>query len=774
MAVIGEMEIRLRADIARLQRDMDSARRVVGDATAGMSRAADAAKMAIAGIASGIGLSQIIAMADSYAKFTAQLKLATLSAREYGIAMDDVRRIATVAQQDLNSTGVLYAKIANGTRELGIAQKQVAAITEVVNLSLKVSGATANEASSAQLQLSQAFASGTLRGEEFNAVNEAAPRLMLALADGIGVPVGALKKMAEEGQITSKIMADVLPKALEKVTAEAKQIQTIGGAFQVLKNNLMEMVGVQANASGAVSALTGAIGLLANNLGLLAGTIATVMAAKLGAWIGALVVDTYKQVAASMAARAATIAAAEAEVASVGAKLALLGATQSMIIVAREESIAKLASSQASIASAQTAIAAATAAGTQSFALRALRLATAELTVAEAARAAMVAELAMLGQQQARVSAQVTAATIAQTAAQNALTAATGAGGVAAGLGARALGLLGGPIGAVITLLGLGATAWMVWGNKAKEGTDKATAAVDESTTEAIARLDKQIAKLNERNALLNAKPELKGMNQADIDILARTNAEINDARNGVGKYAKTSSFMRQVAEVTLVREYTEVLGRAASAHRKVTEAANGTRDTQIADWYGKNGTQAQKLAAELDELRKKFGELPPAMEAAVRAKYVDKSAVAGIKAEQTAYQSLMTTIGEKIAAGKLEISGYDQLSESQKLTIKLDAEIAAGKSKLTPQSIALARAGIAERAEQEKTIATNKRVIEQAEEMAKIQAEYAERIGKSVETAIKEADAAEESVRTFGMTKSAIEALTLARMEDELARLRG
>jgi type II secretory pathway component PulM len=88
-------------------------------------------------------------MADEYTKYTAQLKLATQSQREYSQAVDDVRRIAKDAQQDLAATGTLYARISNGTRELGVEQKRVAAITETVNLALKVSGATAAESASA-------------------------------------------------------------------------------------------------------------------------------------------------------------------------------------------------------------------------------------------------------------------------------------------------------------------------------------------------------------------------------------------------------------------------------------------------------------------------------------------------------------------------------------------------------------------------------------------------------------------------------------------------
>ncbi|MDQ1925204.1 tape measure protein, partial [Massilia pseudoviolaceinigra] len=189
-----------------------------------------------------------------------------------------------------------------------------------------VSGATATESASAQLQLAQAFASGTLRGEEFNAVNEAAPRLMKALADGMGLPVGALKKMAEEGKITSGIMATVLPDALEKLRVEAAQVQTIGGAFTVLKNNMMEMVGVQANASGAVAALTGALGLLASNLAGVAWAMSTMIAIKATNWLVGLATDAYAAAASKRALAAATLQTAvtttEAAAVAAAAKLA--------------------------------------------------------------------------------------------------------------------------------------------------------------------------------------------------------------------------------------------------------------------------------------------------------------------------------------------------------------------------------------------------------------------------------------------------------------------
>jgi tape measure domain-containing protein len=765
--IAGQIEIQLMADIARLRRDMDQARQVVTRATESMSRAAEMAKNALASIGGGIGLGQIVRMADEYAKFTAQLRLASQSAREYSAAYADVKRISRDAQQDLQATGVLYARIANGTRELGTTQKQVAAITETVNMALKVSGATAAESASAQLQLSQAFASGTLRGEEFNAVNEAAPRLMLALADGIGVPVGALKKMAEEGQITSKIMSDVLPNALTKLREEAKEVQTIAGAFAVLKNNVMEFVGIQAQANGVVAALTGGIGLLANNLGLLAGAMLTIGAAKLGNALAAWVTTTYQGVAASAALRAATIASTEAEVANAGAKVAQLGATQAMLVVAREEAVAKLAGSNANIASARTAIAAAQAAGAQSFALRTVRLATIELTAAEAARAAMLAELAILGRQQVSISAQMTAAQAAQAAAQNALNASTVAGAGAAGLLSRAIGFLGGPVGAVITLLGIGATAWAVWGNKATESEKQIAATLAEETDGYIASLQRQIDKLKERNELAG-KGMVSGAAPATEDdkkreaVIAEINRVANDATLDVAQ--KTEVMRVWGARLNTIDQ--DIARRAAEQ----ATAKDIAFTSKYAEWLGKNGNAAQKMTYELEELRKEFGRVTPEMEAWVKAKHADKGAAA-LKQEQTAYQSLVASIGEKIAANKLELSGYDKLSESQRMTIKLDEAIAAGKNKLSAAHIKEARDLLATLATQEGVIESQKRAAKGAEEIAKLWKEWGDTSAKSIANAEKEAERNEELAKTFGMTKSAIEQLEVARLEEQLAQ---
>lgn len=291
MAIVSDVEIRLRADIARLQQDMNRVRRSVDTTMNQVTRAANVARNALIGITAGIGFSELASLTDSYTKFTAQLKLASTSQREYAQSLEDVKRIATTAQNDIQTTGVLYARIASSTRELGVAQRDVAKITETVNLALAATGASTSEASSAMLQLSQAFGSGVLRGEEFNAVNEAAPKLLRILADSMDIPFSKLRSLAEQGKLTTDVLARAFSndEVIKGLRENVAQITTISGALTVFRNNLMEVVGTQAHASGVVAALTSGILAAASAIGTLTSVLGPAL--KIGAaYVAAFVI----------------------------------------------------------------------------------------------------------------------------------------------------------------------------------------------------------------------------------------------------------------------------------------------------------------------------------------------------------------------------------------------------------------------------------------------------------------------------------------------------
>jgi tape measure domain-containing protein len=247
-------------DLSRFQTNAD---RVAKNVDRSFARLGSSVKGVFGGLAAGLSVRELATMADSFSNIQARLKLATRDANEFAQANENIKRISSSSQSGLQETATLYTRISQSLLDVGGTQKQVADVTQALAVSLRLSGATAAESASAMLQFSQAISSGVLRGEEFNAVNEAAPRAMKALADSLNVPVGKLREMAQEGKITRDILVDALGSQLPKLLKEAETLpNTIGAAFQSLKNELLLSVGLLDQVTGASSKAASGIGLI--------------------------------------------------------------------------------------------------------------------------------------------------------------------------------------------------------------------------------------------------------------------------------------------------------------------------------------------------------------------------------------------------------------------------------------------------------------------------------------------------------------------------------
>lgn len=207
---------------------------------------------ALGGIGAALGVRELASMADSFQNIQARLRLATRDANEFATANENISRIAASAKNPLEATATLYTRISQSLLDVGGTQAQVANTTQAMALGLRLSGATAAESASAMLQFSQAIGSGVLRGEEFNALNEAAPRIMKALADSMGVPIGQLREMAKEGQITRDVLVEALGAELPRLIAEAETLpNTLSSSFTELKNELVLIIGELDKVTGA-------------------------------------------------------------------------------------------------------------------------------------------------------------------------------------------------------------------------------------------------------------------------------------------------------------------------------------------------------------------------------------------------------------------------------------------------------------------------------------------------------------------------------------------
>lgn len=211
-------------------------------------------------------------VADGYDNLQARIKLATGEGQAFESAMSEVQRISLETNTSLESTGTLFARLTDAGRSAGLsaqdAQADALGLTEVINQAIQVSGASAQAADAAVTQLIQALNAGVLRGEEFNSVVEQSPRLAKAMADGLGVTIGELRKMAQAGQLSATVVRDALRGQSEAVRSEFEKLPpTVGRALENLSTAWTVYVGEVNKSTGASKAAASAIKALADNLG---------------------------------------------------------------------------------------------------------------------------------------------------------------------------------------------------------------------------------------------------------------------------------------------------------------------------------------------------------------------------------------------------------------------------------------------------------------------------------------------------------------------------
>ena len=268
------------------------------------------------------GTAGILKAADEWTVFQNRLKLVTETTAELKEAEDGILAIAKRTGQELGGTAEVYQRLAANKKELALSDKELLQITETINKSIVVGGSTAEGASAALTQFGQAMASGVLRGEEFNSMMEQAPGLARALADGLGVGVGQLRNMANNGELTAERVTQALLKAGVNVDAQFKKMDlTIAQSATNFKTSLTEFIGKSNEASGAAKVLSGAIQFAAEHVDVLAAGITLLVALSVGKWAVMTAANVMTYVAALVVANrqgAATVVSQTATAAAIG------------------------------------------------------------------------------------------------------------------------------------------------------------------------------------------------------------------------------------------------------------------------------------------------------------------------------------------------------------------------------------------------------------------------------------------------------------------------
>lgn len=276
-----ELALRIKADLKQAQAALRQFETTLGgtgsaakQASAGLTSTSQAAGKVrneigqlpavltrLAGLfAAAFSVREIAQAAQAYTTIRNRLALVTRSSEELAQAQDAVFQVAQAARQPLTSTAELYQRIATNADALGLSSAGVAGVVDTISKSLAISGTSGQAASAALTQLGQAFASGTLRGEELNSVLEQAPALAKTLADGLGVPIGKLRELGESGQLSAQNVIQALQTQAGAVDQQFGKIQVTGEqAMTALGNSLTRVIGELDQASGASSAFADVI-----------------------------------------------------------------------------------------------------------------------------------------------------------------------------------------------------------------------------------------------------------------------------------------------------------------------------------------------------------------------------------------------------------------------------------------------------------------------------------------------------------------------------------
>lgn len=219
-----------------------------------------------ASLGAGLSVAGLIRASDEAQTISARLKLATKDAKSFEQAQRGVFEIAQRTRTSLLASVELYGRIERSTRDIGVNQATILQLTETINQAAQISGGGAG-AEAALFQLSQGLASGTLRGEELNSILEQTPRLAQAIADGMDLPIGKLRAVAQEGKLTSEAVLKALLDQSKEIQSEFAEFPpTIASGFTVLRNAMVQYLQTSQTAGTAANDLARFMGKLAENL----------------------------------------------------------------------------------------------------------------------------------------------------------------------------------------------------------------------------------------------------------------------------------------------------------------------------------------------------------------------------------------------------------------------------------------------------------------------------------------------------------------------------
>lgn len=479
----------LSGNMGRLEASVNRTERSISSMEGTMSSLTGVAK----GLLAALSVQQVGAYAQAWQDMSNKLSNAVRdSVPPFETLADVTNRVFDIAQKTrsgLDATATLYARLERSTRSYGVSVEDLTRLTTIINQGFVVSGASAEEASNAIIQLAQGMASGALRGDEFNSVNEQGNRLMIALADSLGVGIGELRNMAAQGKLTTDVIVNGLLSQGDSIGREfAKTTSTISQSLEIAGNNVARFFGENATVKTGVKIFSDSVILASENIQAL-GTALTIVAGVMGSrYVGALAMST--------AAKISDIAASRQQL------IAENQQAQSALVAANSAQRKALADKEAALSS--------------------LALAQAEYNVAKGSAAEMLALDALVAAKSRASAASLSLAQAenAQATASARAASAASAASVGIGLARGALSLIGGPAGAAMLAAGAIFYFWQK-AQQAREEAIRFADSLDQVNTSMKAMNNTQLrGAIADANISISAQKDAVRNLQSEVDAL--------------------------------------------------------------------------------------------------------------------------------------------------------------------------------------------------------------------------------------------------------------
>jgi tape measure domain-containing protein len=236
------VEIRVRSDSRPAQRDLARLNKSIES----ISRTANRVEKAIAAIGTAVTFAfsadALTKASDKFIELENRVALVTGRTQELTKSMDALYNVSIQTRSGIETSVETFNRFGRALQ--GVEAGELINITKTIQQAVAISGAGTESARAALFQLGQGLASGELRGQELNSVLEQTPRIAQAIADSMGVPIGALRELAAQGQISTAVVFNAVKSQAAVIDQEFQITKgTVGQALTNLFDQFGRVIG---------------------------------------------------------------------------------------------------------------------------------------------------------------------------------------------------------------------------------------------------------------------------------------------------------------------------------------------------------------------------------------------------------------------------------------------------------------------------------------------------------------------------------------------------